>query len=60
MLVQSMCQFFSGLLEILFERVDFEHLFVPLVLQEGECRGEAHRVEGLGGGVACDFEFDEV
>ena len=60
MLVQSMCQFFSCLLEIPLERVNFEHLLVPLVLEESKRAGETHRVERLRRGVASDFKFDEV
>ena len=60
MLVQCMRKFFPCLLERLAQGVNFEHLRVPLRLQEGKRRREAHRFEGFGRCVAGNFKVNEV
>lgn len=55
-----MRQLFARLLEILAELVDFEHLSIPLLLQELEHAREAHRAQGFGRDVVGYFEVNQV
>ena len=40
--------------------MNFEHLCIPLILQEAESGGEGHGLEGFGCGVAGYLQFNKV
>ena len=59
-LVKSMRQFLSSLLQILLQLVHFKHLCVPLLLEEFEHAGEAHGLKRFWCSVTGDFEFNQI